>query len=60
MKNLLQLYALLRSFEELKDIMIYDKEDIVTLKEVRSTLRTNKLTKFKDIKIDHNGKVLNV
>jgi len=34
--------------------MLYGKENIITLEEIQSTLRTNELTKSKDLRADDN------
>jgi len=39
-KTILLLFSLPRSFESLKDTMLYGKEGIVTLEEVQVALRT--------------------
>ncbi|MCI15237.1 cytochrome P450, partial [Trifolium medium] len=54
------LCALPWSFENFKDIMLYGKECTVTMEEVQTTLRTNELTKFKDMKVDNSGEGSNV
>jgi len=59
-KAILLLCALPKSFESLKDIMLYDKEDTVTLEEVQAALRTKELIKSKDLRIHENGEGLSV
>ncbi|MCH81718.1 cytochrome P450 [Trifolium medium] len=54
------LCALSKSFEIFKDTMLYGKEDTITLDEVQSALRTKKLTKFKDLKVENSVDALNV
>ncbi|KAK2433181.1 inorganic pyrophosphatase TTM2 [Trifolium repens] len=54
------LCAIPKSYENLKDALLYGKEGTITLDEVRSALRTNELTKFKDLKVDDGAKGLNV
>jgi len=49
-----------RSFESFKDIILYGKEDIVTLEEVQATLRTKELTKSKDLRANENNEGLSV
>jgi len=44
-----------RYFEHIKDIRLYSKEDIITLAEVQTVLRTKVLTKFKDLRVDGSG-----
>jgi len=59
-KTILLLCALPISFESFKDTMLYGKEGTVTLEEVRAALRTNELTKSKDLRSDENGEGLSV
>jgi phage gpG-like protein len=59
-KVLLLLYELPRSFENFKDTMLYGKVGTVTLEEVQATLRSKKLTKFKDLKFGDSGEGLSV
>jgi len=40
--------------------MLYGKEGTVTLEEVQAALRTNELTKFKDLRADENSESLSV
>ena len=54
------LWALPRSFEFVKDTILYGKESTVTLEEVQATLRTKELTKSKDLGDDENGEGLSV
>ncbi|KAK2441188.1 alpha carbonic anhydrase [Trifolium repens] len=54
------LCALPKSYEHLKDALLYGKECIITLDEVQSALRTKELTKFKDLKVDDGAEGLNV
>ncbi|PNX63781.1 cytochrome p450, partial [Trifolium pratense] len=49
-----------KSFEHLKDALLYGKEGTVTLEEVQSALRTKELTRMRDLKIDDSGEGLNV
>jgi len=58
-KTLLLLCSLPKSFEHFKDTILYGK-DTTTLEEVQSALRTKKLTKFKDLKVDEGGEGFNV
>ncbi|KAK2370053.1 hypothetical protein QL285_083139 [Trifolium repens] len=51
------LCALPKSYENLKDALLYGKEGTITLDEVQSALRTKELTKFKDLKVDDVGKI---
>jgi hypothetical protein len=59
-KVILLLCALLRSFESFKDIMLYGKEGTVTLEKVQAALRTNELTKSKNLRTDEKGEGLSV
>jgi len=59
-KVILLLYALPRSFESFKDIMLYGKEGIVTLEEVQAALRTKELTMSKDLRADENNEGLTI
>jgi len=59
-KAILLLCALPRSFESLKDTMLYGKEGTVTLEEVQAALRTKELTKSKDLRADENSEVISV
>ncbi|WJX32957.1 hypothetical protein P8452_21220 [Trifolium repens] len=54
------LCVLPKSYENLKDALLYDKEGTITLDEVQSALRTKELTKFKDLKVDDGVEGLNV
>ncbi|KAK2417659.1 alpha carbonic anhydrase [Trifolium repens] len=54
------LCALPKSYENLKDALLYGKEGTITLDEVQSALRTKELTKFKDLKVDDGAEGLNV
>ncbi|CAJ2674023.1 unnamed protein product [Trifolium pratense] len=54
------LCALPKSFENLKDALLYGKEGTITLDEVQSTLRTKEMTKMRDLRIDDSGEGLNV
>ncbi|KAK2372802.1 alpha carbonic anhydrase [Trifolium repens] len=54
------LCALPKSYEHLKDALLYGKEGTITLDEVQSALRTKELTKFKDLKVDDGAEGLNV
>jgi len=47
-------------FEHFKDDLFYKKEGTITLDEFQSTLRTIKLTKFKDLKVEDSGEGLKV
>ena len=57
---ILLLCALPRSFESFRDTMLYGKEGTVTFEEVQAALRTNELTKFKDLRADENSESLSV
>jgi len=59
-KSILLLCALPKSFESLKDTMLYGKEGTVTLEEVQAALRTKELIKSKDLRTDENGEGLSV
>lgn len=59
-KALLLLSSLLKSFQYFKDVIFYGKEDTITLEEVQSTIRTNELTKIKELKIDDNDECLTI
>jgi len=54
------LCALSISLEQFKDTIFYGKEDTVTLEEVQTTLRTNELTKYTDVKLGDSGESLNI
>ncbi|KAK2387677.1 alpha carbonic anhydrase [Trifolium repens] len=54
------LCALPKSYEHLKDALLYGKEGTITLDEVQSALRTKELTKFKDLKVDDGAEGLSV
>ena len=54
------LCVLPKSYENLKDALLYGKEGTITLDEVQSALRTKELTKFKDLKVDDGAEGLNV
>ena len=54
------LCALPKSFENLKDALLYGKEGTITLDEVQSALRTKEMTKMRDLRIDDSGEGLNV
>ncbi|PNX65946.1 cytochrome p450, partial [Trifolium pratense] len=54
------LCALPKPFENLKDALLYGKEDTITFDEVRSALRTKEMTKMRDLKVDDSGEGLNV
>lgn len=58
--TLLLLSSLLKSFQYFKDVIFYGKEDTITLEEVQSTIRTNELTKIKELKIDDNDECLTI
>lgn len=60
MRTKLLLFSLLRSFEHFKAIVLYGKEDIVSLEEVQAALRTNELIELNDLIVDDGGKCLNV
>jgi len=59
-KVLLLLCGLPRPFNNFKGASLYEKHGIITLDEVQSILRTKKLTKFKDLKVENSEKVFNV
>jgi len=59
-KAILLLCVLPKSFESLKDTMLYGKEGTVTLEEVQVALRTKELIKSKDLRTDENGEGLSV
>jgi len=59
-KAILLLCSLPKSFESLKDTMLYGKEGTVTLEEVQAVLRTKELIKSKDLRSDENGEGLSV
>lgn len=59
-RALLLLSSLLKSFQYFKDVIFYGKEDIITLEEVQLTIRTNELTKIKELKIDDNDECLTI
>ena len=59
-KAILLLCVLPKSFESLKDTMLYGKEGTVTLEEVQAALRTKELIKSKDLRTDENGEGLSV
>ncbi|KAK2403613.1 alpha carbonic anhydrase [Trifolium repens] len=54
------LCALPKSYENLKDALLYGKEGTITLDEVQPALRTKELTKFKYLKVDDGAEGLNV
>ncbi|MCI84470.1 cytochrome P450, partial [Trifolium medium] len=49
------LCAFPKSLDNLKDVLLYGKEGTVTLDEVQPALRTNELTKLRDLKVDDSG-----
>jgi len=59
-KAMLLLWVLPRSFESIKDTMLYGMEGTVTLGEVQAALRTKELTKSKDLITDENSEDLSV
>ena len=59
-KAILLLCALPKSFESLKDTMLFGKEGTVTLEEVQAALRNKELIKTKDLRIHENGEGLSV
>ena len=59
-KSLLMLCYLLKSFPNLKERILYEKEGTTTLDEVQATMTTKKLTKLKDMKVDESSEGLNI
>lgn len=59
-KSLLMLCSLLKSFENFKERILYEKEGTTTLEEIQATLTTKKLTKFKGMKVDKSSEGLNI
>src|SRR3954469_1665699 len=59
-KDFLLLSSLPRSFENLKDALLYSKEGTITLDEVQTTVKSKEFSKSKDLKIEDSGQGLNV
>jgi len=59
-KEILLLRALSRSFESFKDTMLNGKAGADTLEKVQAALRTNELTKSKDLREDEKSEDLSV
>lgn len=47
-------------FKNFEDALIYGQEVTLTLDEVQTVVRSNELSKLKDLKVDDNGEVLSV
>lgn len=59
-KTLLSLSSSPISFEYFKDVILYGKEDTITLDEVQKTVRSKDFFKVKDLKINDSGENLSV
>jgi len=54
-KALLFLRLIPRSFEHVKNTILYENEDTNTLEEFQVALRIKRSTKSRDMKVDDNG-----
>lgn len=43
------------SYENFKDALVYDKKSTITLKEVKLDIRTNEITKMKELEVKGNN-----
>lgn len=59
-KDRVLLSSLFRSFENFKDVILYDKESTINLDEVHTFMRCKEFSKMKILNIDDSGEGLSV